>query len=379
MVNVGAGQSPQKSSFDKTTRSLDKEGGQSPYWQDVAARSDRRKIVDKIELLYHAKSLERKEGSRQGYNSKVPFLTPGRNNAGAAPADSELGRYFKRRSSKVVAMTKLFDNGSAPKPLAAVAPDSPRKPVFLTSSPFADQKALPKLGGARSLPTPPPIPRSTVKRKSMVSPKTLPEAPTAQLKNKSLPKAMNNTAQPQRSLQKKPSKPKGRSINEKVQLFEGVRDGEETISLRKRNVFARKLSRSLKSLFDPALSKKGEVEMQPGQGRGLSGREVQAIVDKAHDGNKSVKIRKRGSTLVGRWNAMPAAPIIRNACDGAFSEPGIGSPSAAEVREMVVKEAECGLKEPKPVRVVEVKRMLLICKERFEDMRDKEKVQTRKH
>jgi hypothetical protein len=44
------------------------------------------------------------------------------------------------------------------------------------------------------------------------------------------------------------------------------------------------------------------------------------------------------------------------------------------VRMMVIKEAECGLKQPKPLRVVEMKRMMALCRrDRVGGMMDKEK------
>jgi hypothetical protein len=64
-----------------------------------------------------------------------------------------------------------------------------------------------------------------------------------------------------------------------------------------------------------------------------------------------------------------------------MSEKGIASPCAEGVNEMIVKEVECGLKQPKPMRATEMKRMVLLCRDRVAGIMDEERsriVQSRK-
>ncbi|KAE8445641.1 hypothetical protein EG329_012938 [Mollisiaceae sp. DMI_Dod_QoI] len=374
--NVGQGLD-RSSAEKRTIMPQEAEREQSMLRKDMHATLDRKQISDKIQLLYRAKSLERNQASNQIKNSRTSIPATGISsyNTGNELADSDFARYLRKKSSKVAAMTKLFNNGSAPKP-SVIVRTAQTKPVFSTQSPFIEHG---KLAATEAMPppTPPLMPQLMAKRKSTISPKTVYKFTNVHADANSLGKLRINAIQQPAMLQNKPSQPKGRTINEKVRLFESARDDKETMPIRKRSVFTRKLNRSLKSLFEPPSSRRSEDEKQARQGRGLNGKEVAAIVDEIQDIGKPAKIGKGKSTPVGRWNRVPPA-LVSNGGDGAVSEKGVGSPSAAEVEQMVVKEAECGLKEPKPVRVAEVKRMMLICKERFGDMMDKEKVQTRR-
>ncbi|CZR53032.1 uncharacterized protein PAC_02910 [Phialocephala subalpina] len=362
--------SPYECSAVKTTTSQEMKRGRSLLRNKASATCDRRDISNKIELLYRAKSLERKQEDNKVPNPRASVLTTtggNRHNVGNVPADSDFGRYLRKKSSKVAAMTKLFDNGYAPKPAVMVAPVLRSKPIFSASSPFVERDRMSVERVFPSQPTPPLMGQSIVKRKSTISPKTVQDVTIVQVKTNPPAKSKTDVLPQPRSLQKL-SQPKGRSINEKVRLFESVRDSKEAIPERKRSVFARKLSRSLKSLFEPHPSRRTEYEKRIGHRRGLDGSDVKFIVEESQRSTDTLgKFGKRTNTLLGRWNAIPPASVTRGV-DGALSENGIGSPSAAEVQEMIFKEAECGLKEPKPVRVAEVKRMMLICKERFGDM-----------
>ncbi|KAF8858882.1 hypothetical protein BDZ45DRAFT_802086 [Acephala macrosclerotiorum] len=367
-TNIGLG--PHKTFVENSEVSSELERGRSLPRRDISATCDRRQISNKIELLYQAKSLERKQDYDQAHDSRTSILKRGGNShkIGNAPADSDFGRYLRKKSSKVAVMTKIFDNGYAPKLVAISAPPPPSKPVFSAWPPFVerDLSSLERVFPlSRSSPH---IPQAMAKRKSTISPKTALDFTIVQVKTDSPAKPETQAFSQPKSRQGKPSTPKGTSINEKVRLFESVRDGNESMLERKRSVFARKLSRSLKSLFEPPSSRRDENEKRAEHGRGLDESELRAIASEAQRSTDSLgRIGNRTNTLLGRWNTTPPAPVPRGG-DGAVSEKGIGSTSAAEVQEMVVKEVECGLKEPKPVRVAEAKRMMLICKGRFGDM-----------
>lgn len=373
-----ADRSLQDRPVDKTLGHREIERGRSLIREDNHATFDQQQISSKIETLDQAKSNEQKQDAVHEQSSKKAALTIGKDNINSSnpPDESSFSRYVRKKSSKVAAMSKLFDNGSVTRFSVTITTPPRHKPVFSTSSPFVEQSRTLNSGGIRKALTPQPLPSHSIsKRNSIVSPRTVREPMTTYTTKNSLTKPRTNASHQEKSLQKKPLAAKAQSVNEKVQLFESARASQESVLGRKRSRFVRKLSRSLKSLFEPPSTRRNEEQAR--QERGLNDGQLQAIIDEVQETSKSAKVGKRTNTIVGRWNTASPGPVT-NGCDGAVSENGIGSPSAAEVQEMVVKEAECGLKEPKPVRVAEVKRMMLICKERFGDMMDKEKVQGRK-
>lgn len=360
------GQSSLDQPIKESPRPRHSSRGRNLIRKDNLGKAGRNEISSKIERLYRAKTMERLQDAVHGERSNVPAQTSGRDNrtTGNAPADSDFGRYLRKKSSKVAAMTKFFDSGSVAQPLLGLSPPRQQQ-IFSKTSPFVEKTENLNHGGVRKglPPTLPPLPSYHLFPKiPSISPKTVQESIVTYDTSNSPIKPRATASVYQASPEKRSTGPRGRSINEKVQLFENVRARHDTGEVRKRSGFVRKLSRSLKSLFEPSTRRNEE---QINNERSLDGDQLKEIFDEFQDTSKPARLGKRTNTFAKRWNAVPLTRLA-NGCDGALSEKGIGSPSAAgEVREMVVKEAECGLKEPKPVRVVEVKRMMLICKERF--------------
>jgi hypothetical protein len=116
-----------------------------------------------------------------------------------------------------------------------------------------------------------------------------------------------------------------------------------------------------------------DKEQSAGGDKGVSGRGVKKFVEEIEVEKLSAgtKVGKRG-TMGGGRSMMPKVPAASSG-DGTMSD-AIGSTGMEAERMMVIKEAECGLKQPKPLRVVEMKRMMALCRrDRVGGMMDKEK------
>jgi len=78
--------------------------------------------------------------------------------------------------------------------------------------------------------------------------------------------------------------------------------------------------------------------------------------------------------VVGKWNLMAEPSSISNRMPVELKGPvAVGGASRDAIREMVIKEAECGLKEPKPLRLAEMKRMMWMCTEKVDSTRMRRK------
>jgi hypothetical protein len=127
----------------------------------------------------------------------------------------------------------------------------------------------------------------------------------------------------------------------------------------------------MKSLFEPGAWKSD----QDSRGVGLISKHRSKDVIREFERRVNTPKVGKQSKLIGKWNTVQQVPPS-SGTDGTMSEKGIASPSADGAEEMIVKEVECGLKQPKPVRVAEMKRMVLLCRERVGVIMDKERSRT---
>jgi hypothetical protein len=237
-------------------------------------------------------------------------------------------------------------------------------PLFSNISPFSKERKA-----TAELPNPSPAPvfhlLSPSKRSANISPKTV-EEPEAVRKGND--KMIHNVPEVSSSLfaTKRQSTKESSTIRDRIKLFESIQQTKKHECERSKTSYARKIRTSMKNLFDSGSRKSGEDG-----GGGLSTQEVQNIIDESQDTEALLPKTKKRGTLVGRWATFQEVPQS-NTTDGTMSEKG-GSPCAEGVTVMIVKEAECCLKQPKPVRVTEMKRMMLLCRERVGSIIEKEK------
>lgn len=84
------------------------------------------------------------------------------------------------------------------------------------------------------------------------------------------------------------------------------------------------------------------------------------------DAEKATRAKKR-KTFIEKWNfKLPGPPTPAAEYEGAEDFVSLSSSSGTDMsgEVMVVKEADCGLREPKPLRITEMKRMMLLCRGR---------------
>jgi hypothetical protein len=358
------------------------------------ATFDLRSFSEKIETLYRAKGLERRleifKDGQQEASVTVPLslsLPPPLQEAGCTNGITS-SKPAEAKRPRVADMRKIFDGGTNSKSLSTMKTSNTSKiirPVSdIVESTTAEQTVL----ITRALPLPsslPPAYSLTRKRSSATSPKTLPNLLSGAISNHFEQSEESPKAFQPLPVAKRVSPLKSKAIGDKVKLFEGLREEKEVAKNlppeKKRKSLGRKLNWSLKSLFEPHILRKTEDGKEDGLEKsktlgkkcGLTGLEIQDVVDEFQDTQSSKSWKSR------RLAAAAQEPLAIGQ-DGAHSEKGLGSPNSLEVSEMIVKEAECGLKQPKPLRVVEMKRMMALCRDRFGSIRHREKgsITTRK-
>ncbi|KAL2071546.1 hypothetical protein VTL71DRAFT_12781 [Oculimacula yallundae] len=330
----------------------------------------RRRLSSKIEELYRKKSMEKKGEDAQGSDKQQEATSStAKVSKGQAfetkATESRPGKFAEITRTKVAAMRKLFDGKFSPRS-ATPEPCCGLDPILDTaaSSP-SPQDQTPE----SRLPTP-----SMPQAPTTPSPKTLPtevevkswEAEQAPGVSELANVFETATARPSQSTSpiKKLSPAKSKFIEDKIKKFESV---SERTQPSRGKIFRRRLSKSLRSLFEVS-SRKSQEEGQE------KSRPPVALLDtkriQSPDGGSMAT--KRGA-VVEKWNRPTA---VSSQGDGTASERESVSPSAyeeLESRETVVKSVECGLREPRPVRAVEMKRMALLCKDRVGGIMDRDK------
>lgn len=328
---------------------------------------DRRKFSDKIEELYRAKSLEKNNKILQVAPSPRIATAKSRNVAQEhTPRQTERQRELGRAESRVADMKERFEGSVSPRaPIPTVLPSLPL-PLFSNISPFS--KVGKVICKTAVPPPPPPVfhPSSDTKRKSNMSPRTVEEHLAIYVRRLKQIPATQELPTPITVTQKQRTKTSS-NIRDRIKLFESMQGTKKLEHEKIKSSYTRKIRTSIKSLFEATSQKTNE----DGGSRGLSSQDVKEIADEFQDKEVAPTVRKR-NTPVGSWNIVPQVPPSSRT-DGAMSEKGIGSPYAEGVKEMIVKEVECGLKQPKPVRVTEMKRMVLLCGDRVGGIMDKER------
>lgn len=340
--------------------------------QDQSSRPlSRRRLSTKIEELYRAKNMEKKgeEGQEisQGQEA-TKAMTVEANTVRELErrlTEPRAGKFSDMTRSKVAAMRRLFSPRSASPevPCCGLDPFLDLDPISPPQKP--KQIARQQESKPPKPPTPPPLPPT----KATIVPKTsstIEQIPGASEVSNVLDKIKTDVSLAASPI--KVSPPKSKLIAEKVKTFETApKSGDETVQPRRGKALRRRLSKSLRSLFEAPSRRSREDELDKSKPVVASAKPKRAL---SPDGNG--EISSRGS-IVGRWNKLPPNAMSSGG-DGTASEKR--SPSLAEegeVAEIIIKGVECGLKEPRPVRATEMKRMALLCRDRMEEIIDREK------
>ena len=277
---------------------------------------ERRKANDKLEALYRAKSLER----------------PGDSTTGRRGSNNQEMEMLRERC----VVGKIFESGpwSVSKAICTRIP-RPTRGDFSNTTPLAP---LPK------------VPQTST-TKSTAGCKSVPE-----------PQQLDGTRIPslRRREQVYPSPPQEscRGIQDKIKGWESKGESKGTYREEQMDLMPKKANNLFafrKSIFENPWNEEVGNELQK---RGLDGQEVQAIVNEFQDiGNESDIDPSRA-----KWKMVVAPRMGRGGLtaqkDGSDDESG-----DMDMR-IIVREAQCGLEEPKPLRLLEMKRMILLCRER---------------
>jgi hypothetical protein len=92
--------------------------------------------------------------------------------------------------------------------------------------------------------------------------------------------------------------------------------------------------------------------------RGLDGHEIQAVVDEFQNVGDGIRDSDKG-----KWK-MIVAPRLGRAGLVAQNDAETDEGSGDMDMRIIVREAQCVLEEPKPLRMLEMKRMILLCREK---------------
>ena len=177
---------------------------------------------------------------------------------------------------------------------------------------------------------------------------------------------------------KKTPKAKGKTTGDKIKLFEATPQEKRLKKSPKvpktGNAFSRKLDKSIASMRKLFEISPGKVEAAVWDEKegGLSMKNVQDIVSELQeDIEETSKIEERKVIKrAERWSAMT------HDCPPSIGDGGAASTAMSLEMgelEMVIKEVECEMRQPKPLRLTEMKRMRLLCSGRGRSIADKEK------
>ncbi len=326
---------------------------------------DRRRLTNKISLLYNAKSLVRENEIAQEKASEQGFaltpITKARRDVGHGQriVGSEPTKVLEKRDTKVAAMRRLFDGSFTSKYPYSKEPFHTPGPISSEVSPFYQGQLTALDTPVVTAPTPSPMPPSDYGVYTLPIPKFIHNLPTSIQSTLDVPET--HASQPG-SPTKKLLPLKSKVIGERVKVFEKALDStDHIVHVRKRSIFRRKLRKSLRSLFEPS-SRRSQEEF------GIE--KVNLPIGK-HEGQHQDHFSDDKVNIAGSWDRVPTGPLSSGG-DGTMSEKHSSSVEE-EIVEMVVKGVECGLNQPRPVRAVEMKRMALLCRGRVGGILDREK------
>jgi hypothetical protein len=333
---------------------------------------NRRDISVKIDRLYQAKSLERRQENMKdtaGISTSLAKSEKGPSNPSLQDGKK---RPLEIKRSRVAVMRKMFDRGDSIKCTASAEPS--RVPSRCNSAKTVIKYSVDATLNSISMPPSlVPISGSSSFRVPKFASKLV-DAPLSAAWMRCNKRNETLTHTPPASKFRSFFRSKG--IGDRMRLFENEHVKPPPASHGSKRVPNNKRNRSLERLFEPRTSSRGidgnkrrvketaaRFKRQTGLlGNGMSGKEIHDIVDEFQH-KSSLRLGRRTNPLVGSQNLGQ---------DGAHSDRRL-SPISLGVREMVVKEAKCGLKHPKPLRLVEITRMMEMCREKAGSIKYKEK------
>jgi hypothetical protein len=149
-----------------------------------------------------------------------------------------------------------------------------------------------------------------------------------------------------------------RGIHDKIKRWESKGDIKGICREEQRDFPPKETNNLLtlrKSIFENPWNEEVGKELQK---RGLDGQEMQAVVNEFQDVCREI----HNEPSRGKWR-MVVAPRLGRGGLTAQKDRSTEESGDMDMR-IIVREAHCGLEEPKPLRLLEMKRMILLCRER---------------
>lgn len=313
-----------------------------------------RLISEDVEFLQGLKTSERKykhecDVSEGPYPVPLSTIPPRKETLGLDDVCQPIKRQCS--SSKVADIKSFFDRKTS-----RVTIDQ-RSPRMLSKSSIT--QASQKLLSSPHLPHTPPLPSETLATKGSVVAKTATLEAEKVAATESYVSAEDKVSLPIPRAGKLVGKT--RSIGDKIKLFESTKPMEEKPEIKARNdIPVRKISNSMQKRKG-AFENEWKVVTNDKDERRLSTTNEQFdMVHGVENVEDRTKITKR-NVVVNRWSTTRASTPIKRQVVIRHAELDGASGVAAD---MIVKQVKCGLREPRPVRLVEMERMLWLCREK---------------
>ena len=157
-----------------------------------------------------------------------------------------------------------------------------------------------------------------------------------------------------------PAKATCRGIHNKIKRWESKAGTRGKVAEERKDYSSHKsLDNSIsfrKSMFGSPWNDEVGKELKK---RGLDRQEVQAVVDEFQDIGEEL-----GDSNKEKWKMVVAPRLGKGGLATTQHNRGTGEGYRDMDMRIIVREAQCGLAEPKPLRLLEMKRIILLCRER---------------
>lgn len=160
------------------------------------------------------------------------------------------------------------------------------------------------------------------------------------------------------SFAKVEQRPKNNLIGDKIRLFEKIGQQNDRVKPEKQeHILSGMLDHSIMGLRKGLFKSSALTQLQmPRNELNLNSEEFQCIIDEVQDRAFDVK-NVQGKMIVSSRNA-----ILQKQARTVTNENEISGSSSFHESEIVVKKAQCALRQPKPLNIFETRRMRLLCR-----------------
>ena len=150
------------------------------------------------------------------------------------------------------------------------------------------------------------------------------------------------------------------AIKEKIKLWERTETRDHMAKWQKKDMRASKQGGESIMVRTKAIERPSKSDNNLTEDKQLSSKEVYEILRMFQKEEDRDRLAKLNTDVAKR--SVYAYPVSKRVKEAVLHQEMDGTPR--NIGDMIVKEAECGLREPKPVRLVAMKKMLWLCREK---------------